>query len=179
MKNSAQLTFEYVKDYSTFNRKDTIVDLLCRNADSFNPRLAIGYEGNTLREAMEKYIHMDDSLFLIKVNEHIIGMSHLRLNGIVDGFEHVMDNLCVETTVLESIFRGKGIASILYEELESLNDTVIFSPYIFRSTPEDNQAQLHLYEKFGYTLLQTSTYRHKPDLKRCLFGKSFLLAKTV
>lgn len=166
-------SYEFIADYKTFTRKEEIINVLVRTEKDFVPNLSVWREGGTVKEKMAKYVQPDDSLLLAIDNEtnDIIGFFHMKEDYKEKNMEAYLPNLKIETIIILPEYRGRGVGTALYAEVEKINKKKFTKPYIVSATWESNEQQHYLFEKNNYDLVLVTTYPQDDQLQRYYFVK--------
>lgn len=169
------LSYAYIDRYETTDKKEEITDLLVRVEHEFTPKLSVWTweKGNTIREKMAHYFKPDSSMLLAIDDEtnHIAGLFHLGEDDAKGEMIHYSPNLKIETIIVAPPYRGRGVATSMYKEVDRMNQTYFKKPFIVSATWEANDKQHHLYKKNGYELAFVSTYPQDDRLKRYFYVK--------
>lgn len=167
------LEFEYLARYRDHNKTE-VLSLLMRNIEDFKPHLTTNVIGLTNEERIKKYLQTVEHIMLVHFNKELIGVSVLKVDTTISGYEEVTESLLIETSLIDSKYRGKGIGQLLYSEIEEVNRYILQKPIIFRGVWSNNESQVHLNHKLGYSLLQEYTYNlgsSESEVTRFLYSK--------
>jgi hypothetical protein len=171
VKKSGTINFEFVPEYLSCLRKSAVESLLTRNATDFIPTLSVWYNTPTADKQSEKYVQPEDSLMLVCLDDNLIGMCHFQLDSLIGVSKGLQKNLHILATMIDKPFRGNGLATILHEEIEHLNTTILHRPYIFRSTWGTKDSQREYFHSRGYSLLPSSIDISASEVQSVLYGK--------
>jgi GNAT superfamily N-acetyltransferase len=176
LKKSKTLSFLFVPQFKDYEKKKEVTQLINRNALDISPFTENGFYKTTLSSRL---LTPSDSLILIHIDDLLIGLSILKLDSLISDFEFLESTLYIQTSVLEPVFRGKGIGNLLYREIEAVNAEILKRPFILRGTWDGNDTQHHLFAKLGYTIFSTYSYKCTNYTKMSLYGKKVAMQEQI
>lgn len=175
MKKQNTLSFTFVPQFKEYENKFEVMHLLMRNKEDLNPKDVVFSEENQTSQKVKP----SESLVLVHLDDLLIGVSILTLDGLISGAEELESNLLVRTSILDPVFRGKGIGSMLYREIEDLNVELFKRPVILRGTWDNNPTQHHLLTKLGYSVIDLAVNRATPNIRTTLYAKNVVQLELV
>jgi len=164
------------------HRQD-VLRLLVECDDEFLPSLSSKrIQPNNIQskeELLMQYMKEKDTenyYILAYDNQQLVGFLNFVPRYQVPGFPLSND---VDTTCVQKEYRNKGIARRLYTFLETSLPSNVQMSYVTRTTWSKNATQLHLYQQFGYTLLEKKEHDRGEGVHTLVFGKKIKDSSTI
>lgn len=159
--------------------KNDVWELLCRYDHTFIPALSSRQstsQSNLLQKNNENkpYTYFNNILkqsIIVAVNEQdqVIGFMSYKPDYISSELQDNVSTLYITTIIVDEAYRGKGITTTFYKEIEKVART--YNKPIMTRTWSTNTAHIHVLQKVGLVEIKRIEHARGPNIDTVYYRK--------